>query len=121
MGREALRPNSVTPGEFYDFKGDESAFPELGVDKVSWKSGEIPSMTWPQEDVVHLASWQPEIHWNVQTSPGKVATRTDGMTDGGLCAGLTSSLPARGRPLLLHRGRQSNRRQDPPCHHQGSG
>ena len=45
MGREALRPNSVTPGQFYDFKGDESAFPELGVDKVSWKSGEIPSMT----------------------------------------------------------------------------
>jgi len=58
LGRDAMRPGSIQPGEFYEYIGENQDIEDLGLDKV-----------------VQIASWQPEVNWNIDTDSGKhVAT-----------------------------------------------
>jgi hypothetical protein len=108
MGSEAMRPGSVTPGEFYEFlETGDSALPELGLETVLITSWLLTCSL--QGEVVQLASWQPEVHWNVQHNPGQASSP----------ALPNPHLPfsARRHPRLLHRTGQANRwRHGQPCH-----
>ena len=88
MGKEALLPGSIEPGKFYDFIGDKEAFNDLGlkegevnrkIDGSSKCCSNLLSFLFFLErfkqivaQVVQLASWQPELHWKIQNSPGLV-------------------------------------------------
>ena len=54
LGRDAMRPNSVEKGVFYDFIGDNADLEHFNLDKL-----------------VQLASWQPEIDLEINHGDGK--------------------------------------------------
>ena len=54
MGYEAMRPGSVTKGEFYEFIGDKEALEHFDL-----------------EGVVQIASWQPEVNFDINHEDGK--------------------------------------------------
>ena len=54
MGYDAMRPGSVTKGEFYEFIGDKEALEHFNLDGV-----------------VQIASWQPEVNFDINHEDGK--------------------------------------------------
>ena len=54
MGYEAMRPGSVVKGEFYEFIGDKKDLEHFNLDGV-----------------VQIASWQPEVNFDINHEDGK--------------------------------------------------